>query len=59
MLTTPSSTGKTSPVKAIFTKVKKGTIIVDKYQVEDDYYILTTAHNNLYIHKSQVQLVWK
>ena len=39
--------------------VKKGTIIADQFTVDDDYYILQTAHDCLYIPKSQVKKVRK
>ena len=35
-----------------FASVKKGTIIADDFEVEYDYYVLKTAHDNLYIKKT-------
>lgn len=44
---------------SIFGTVKKGTIIADQFTEDDDYYILQTAHDCLYIPKSQVRKVRK
>ncbi len=40
----------------LFTTVKKGTIIADRYEEEADYYTLITAHDNLYIKKDDVEV---
>ncbi|MCR4854512.1 MAG: hypothetical protein K5893_13085 [Prevotella sp.] len=37
--------------------VKKGTILADQFQEDDGYYILTTAHDNLYIKKEHAIVV--
>lgn len=42
-----------------FAKVKKGTIIADKFKAEGEYYLLTTAHDNLYVKRSDVKVVRK
>ena len=41
----------------LFTTVSKGTIIADEYQEDDVYYILTTAHDNLFVKKSDMKVV--
>ena len=41
----------------LFTTVSKGTIIADEYQEDEQYYILTTAHDNLFVKKSDVKVV--
>lgn len=41
----------------LFTTVSKGTIIADTYEDNGEYYILTTAHDNLSIRKSDVRVV--
>ena len=41
----------------LFTTVSKGTIIADQYQEDEEYYILTTAHDNLFIKKGDVKVV--
>lgn len=35
--------------EAVFTTVKKGTIIADQYEKNDQYYILITGHDYLFI----------
>lgn len=40
-----------------FSKVSKGTILGDTFNEEGDYYILKTAHDNLYIKKSDAKIV--
>lgn len=42
-----------------FATVSKGTIIADEYQLDQDgkYYVLITAHDYLFIRKSDVQVV--
>lgn len=40
----------------LFTTVRKGTIIADRYEEMGNYYVLTTAHDNLYIEKSDVEV---
>ena len=42
-----------------FSWVDKGTIIADKYQEEGEYYVLVTAHDHLFIKKSDVKVVRK
>ncbi len=41
----------------LFTTVKKGTIIADTFEEDADYYILTTAHDNLFIKKKDAIVV--
>lgn len=41
----------------LFTTVSKGTIIADQYEEDEEYYILTTAHDYLFIKKSDVRVV--
>ena len=41
----------------LFSTVSKGTIIADQYEENEEYYILTTAHDNLYIKKTDVRVV--
>ena len=41
----------------IFSTVSKGTIIADEYQEDEQYYILVTAHDNLFIKKSDVKVM--
>ena len=43
----------------LFTTVKKGTIIADNYEEEGEYYVLVTAHDHLFIKKSDVKVVKK
>lgn len=43
----------------VFSWVDKGTIIADRYQEYDDYYMLVTAHDNLFVKKSDVKVVNK
>lgn len=43
--------------KPVFTTVSKGTIIADEFQEEGDYYMLITAHDNLYIRKRDAKVV--
>ena len=38
----------------LFTTVKKGTILGDRFEEYQEYYILMTAHDNLYIKKEDV-----
>ena len=40
-----------------FTSVSKGTIIADKFQEDGEYYVLMTAHDNLYIKKTDAKIV--
>lgn len=42
-----------------FTTVEKGTIIADRFKEEGAYYLLSTAHDNLYIKKTDVKVVRK
>ena len=41
----------------IFTTVKKGTLIADQYDEYEDYYILKTGHDYLFIRKGDVEVV--
>lgn len=41
----------------VFATVKKGTIIADEYKEDGEYYLLVTAHDNLSIKKSDVEVV--
>ena len=43
----------------VFTHVKKGTILADKFQEHGDYYELITGHDYLFIRKQDVKLVFK
>ena len=38
----------------LFTTVKKGTILGDHFEAYKGYYLLKTAHDNLYIKKEDV-----
>ena len=38
--------------RPIFTTLKAGTLIADRFVEEGDYYVLTTGHDNLFIKKS-------
>ena len=40
-----------------FTSVSKGTIIADKFEDDGDYYMLMTAHDNLFIKKTDAKVV--
>lgn len=40
-----------------FTTVSKGTVIADKFQEDNDYYVLITAHDNLFIKKTDAIIV--
>ncbi len=40
-----------------FTTVNKGTIIADEFTEDEKYYILKTAHDNLFIRKSDAKVV--
>ena len=42
-----------------FTTVKKGTIIADKFEMEGQYYLLSTAHDNLYVKRADVKVIRK
>lgn len=42
------------PSYSPFEKVSKGTIIADKYNENGGYYVLESAHDNLYVKKSDV-----
>ncbi len=41
----------------VFTHVKKGTILADKFESNDNYYVLTTGHDYLFIRKQDVKLI--
>lgn len=41
----------------LFTTVSKGTIIADEYQEDEEYFILVTAHDNLFVKKRDVKVV--
>ena len=41
----------------VFSWVEKGTIIADNYEEDGEYYMLRTAHDNLFIKKSDVRVV--
>lgn len=41
----------------LFATVKKGTILGDTFTEDGKYYMLTTAHDNLYIRKSDAKVV--
>ena len=38
----------------VFGRVPKGTIIADEFTENDDFYVLTTAHDALFVRKSDV-----
>ena len=40
----------------LFTTVKKGTLIADQYDEIEDYYVLKTAHDYLFIKKTDVRV---
>ena len=40
----------------VFTTVKKGTVIADQYDEHDDYYVLKTGHDYLFIKKNDVKI---
>lgn len=44
-------------IRPLFTTVSKGTIIADEYQEEGDFYVLITAHDYLFVRKSDVKVV--
>ena len=44
------------PVGPVFTTVNNGTILADQYDSFGNYYVLMTAHDNLYIRKSDVRV---
>lgn len=41
----------------LFTTVKKGTVIADKFEEDGEYYVLITAHDNLFIKKTDAKIV--
>lgn len=41
----------------LFTTVRKGTVIADQFKEEGIYYVLVTAHDNLYIKKTDARIV--
>ena len=41
----------------LFATVGKGTIIADKFQEDGAYYVLMTAHDNLFIKKTDAKIV--
>ena len=42
--------------KPLFTTVPRGTIIADEYQEDENYYMLVTAHDYLFIRKQDVMV---
>ena len=44
-------------IDVLFTTVKRGTIIADQFKEDGEYYVLTTAHDNLYIKKTDAKVV--
>ena len=40
-----------------FASVRKGTIIADKFEEDGAYYVLTTAHDNLFIKKTDAKVI--
>ena len=42
----------------LFTTVKKGTVIADTFEDGGEYYVLTTAHDNLFIKKTDARVVF-
>lgn len=41
----------------LFTTISRGTIIADTFEEDEQYYILTTAHDNLFIRKSDANVI--
>ncbi len=41
----------------LFAKVPRGTVIADQFEENNEYYILTTAHDNLFIKKGDAKVV--
>ena len=41
----------------LFTTVSKGTILADTFREDGQYYVLATAHDNLYIKKTDARIV--
>lgn len=41
----------------LFTTVKKGTIIADTFEEDSEYYILITAHDNLFVKKTDAKII--
>ena len=41
----------------VFTKVSKGTILADQFEEDEEYYMLTTAHDYLFIKKKDAVIV--
>lgn len=41
----------------LFTTVKKGTVIADKFEEDGEYYVLTTAHDYLFVKKTDAKIV--
>ncbi len=41
----------------VFSKVGKGTILGDTFSEDETYYILMTAHDNLYIKKTDAKII--
>ncbi len=41
----------------LFATVDKGTVIADQFQEDETYYILMTAHDNLFIKKTDARVV--
>ncbi|MBR5686891.1 MAG: SH3 domain-containing protein [Prevotella sp.] len=48
---------KDGGINVLFATVSKGTIIADTYKEDGAYYMLVTAHDNLYVKKSDVKIV--
>lgn len=44
---------------ALFGKVGKGTIIADEFTEDDEFYVLTTAHDALFVRKRDVTVRYK
>ena len=41
----------------VFSKVSRGTILGDTFSEDEEYYMLMTAHDNIYIKKSDAKIV--
>ena len=41
----------------VFGKVNKGTILADSFEEKEDYYVLLTAHDYIYIRKKDAKVV--